>query len=409
MSRATTVPPWRRRLRVALWAAAAVLALRLGAFTIQSLDVASHGFVSHYTAGRLLLEGHDVARFYDDASFAQQVRRFEPAVTDLHGANTPVMSLVMAPLATLDYPTARGVWALVSYAALLALLGWLARACRLGPLATPAFIAFALTWQPVYENLLHAQLYIAALALAVTSFDGWRREASARTGAPAGALFAAKSAGVPYWPMLLAARRWAALAWAAAVVLVLGLASLAVAGGATWIAYARAAGELTRKASLSVTAYQTQHGLLRHLFVYDAQWNPAPLAHVPALATILAIVLAGALLGASAWLAWRRPNGELVFAAFTALALILSPVSLDYHYTLALLPVAILWGEVGGRPLSWPALLLVAGALGIAVDLPYRSPRLAPGVLALFAYPKLYGAYLLWAVAVWRSVQAPPA
>ena len=409
MSQATKVPPWQRRLRVALWAAASILALRLGAFTIQSLDSASHGFVSYYTAGRLLLEGHDVAGFYDDASFAQQVRRFEPAVTDVHGANTPVMSLVMAPLATLDYPTARGVWAFVSYVALLALLGWLARACRLGQLATPAFIAFALTWQPVYENLLHGQFYIVGLAFAVTSFAGWRRESPACTGIPAGALLAAKSAGLPFWPMLIAARRWAALAWVAAVVMVLALASLAVAGGATWLAYARAAGELMRKASLSVTAYQTQHGLLRHLFVYDAQWNPAPLVHAPAVASSLAIVLAGTLLGVSLWLAWRRPRGELVFAAFTALALILSPVSLDYHYTLALLPVAILWGEVGGRPYSWPARLLIVAALGISTDLPYRSPRLAPGVLALLAYPKLYGAYLLWAVAVWRSVKAPPA
>jgi hypothetical protein len=37
----------------------------------------------------------------------------------------------------------------------------------------------------------------------------------------------------------------------------------------------------------------------------------------------------------------------------------------------------------------------------IALDLPYRSPRLADGAWALLAYPKLYGAWLLWGLAIW--------
>jgi hypothetical protein len=39
--------------------------------------------------------------------------------------------------------------------------------------------------------------------------------------------------------------------------------------------------------------------------------------------------------------------------------------------------------------------LLVAVAL-IAADLPYRAGRLTTGAWALLAYPKLYGAWLLW-------------
>jgi len=39
----------------------------------------------------------------------------------------------------------------------------------------------------------------------------------------------------------------------------------------------------------------------------------------------------------------------------------------------------------------------------VAADLPYRSPRLGEGVLTLLAYPKVYGAWLLWGLALWGS------
>jgi uncharacterized membrane protein len=173
-----------------------------------------------------------------------------------------------------------------------------------------------------------------------------------------------------------------------------------------WLAYFRAARELTGHAALSVTAYQTQLGLVRHLFVHDARWNPVPLVDLPALASVLSVTLGCALLGWTMLVAWKRPRNDLIFAAFSALTLILSPVSLDYHYTLALLPLAILLTDSHAHPMS--ALIVMLGALLIAADLPYRSPKLAAGALSVFAYPKLYGAYLLWGVAFWRAQRMQP-
>jgi hypothetical protein len=45
---------------------------------------------------------------------------------------------------------------------------------------------------------------------------------------------------------------------------------------------------------------------------------------------------------------------------------------------------------------SLRGVVLAAAALMIALDLPYRSPIVGSGILALLAYPKLYGALLLW-------------
>jgi len=86
--------------------------------------------------------------------------------------------------------------------------------------------------------------------------------------------------------------------------------------------------------------------------------------------------------------------------------LIISPVSLDYHYTILLLPILMLVAWIRNNPsfLLW-ILLLIFVAL-IAVDTPYSSPRISRGGWAIFAYPKLYGAIGLWGLSVWTSYQS---
>jgi hypothetical protein len=83
-----------------------------------------------------------------------------------------------------------------------------------------------------------------------------------------------------------------------------------------------------------------------------------------------------------------------------------SPVSLDYHYVICLLPIAVLLSRLESASRGVQGGLLLFAALLIGVDLPYRSPRLADGWLALLAYPKLAGALLLWTLAMhdaWRT------
>ena len=97
------------------------------------------------------------------------------------------------------------------------------------------------------------------------------------------------------------------------------------------------------------------------------------------------------------------------FGFFVLLGLIVSPVSADYHYVIALLPIGILLSQFRGQLRSWPGLILITGTLLIAADLPYRTARLTPGAWAFFAYPKLYGALLLWGLALRGSKSAASA
>ncbi len=137
------------RMTAVLWIAAAMLGVRLAILVSQRVDEPAHGFVSHYAAARLLTEGADVTRFYDDTWFAEQVARFEPTVTDVFGANMPTMSLLMVPLAILDYRAARVVWTAVSLLLLIATSVWLVRSLNIREGWVPGFFCFVFLYQPV--------------------------------------------------------------------------------------------------------------------------------------------------------------------------------------------------------------------------------------------------------------------
>jgi hypothetical protein len=72
--------------------------------------------------------------------------------------------------------------------------------------------------------------------------------------------------------------------------------------------------------------------------------------------------------------------------------------------------IALAWALERRSPMAW--VLLAAAFLPVAADLPYRSPGLDHGAWALLAYPKLYGALLLWAAllgAAWLAgIRAHP-
>jgi hypothetical protein len=88
----------------------------------------------------------------------------------------------------------------------------------------------------------------------------------------------------------------------------------------------------------------------------------------------------------------------MVFGAFIIAGVILSPVSLDYHYTILLLPILLLIAWIRKNPSILLWILLLIFVVLITADTPYTSSRISGGGWAVFAYPKLYGAIGLWGV-----------
>jgi hypothetical protein len=391
------------RVTLVLWALAAVLAADVVARSVRAVRTSSNGFVAYYTAARLLAEGAGAARFYDDDWFRGQVARFEPRVLEIHSGNPPTMGLLLLPLAWADYRLARGSWIAATLLLLVGTAGWLVRRERLDGFWAPAFLCIALLAYPVRENISHGQAYVLAFALLTTAWQGYRTSRDGLLGVPLGVLLVTKTASLMLWPLLLVERRWRAVAWGAGTAAVLALAALPLTGMAAWTRYVPSAAEVPFAPARAVTAYQTQTGFFRHLLGPGGAAVGEPVISAPLVASVLSIAVALLLLGTSLRAALRSERTASVFSAFVLLGLILSPVSSEAHYAMALLPLALLASELRARgvPLQGAA-ALAAGAVLIALPFPFRSPRLADGLLALLAYPRLYGALLLWALAlVW--------
>lgn len=376
-------------------------------FLAQAAVRPSSGFVTYYTSARLVREGHKVALFYDRAWFQAQIEQHTPGVRDIYHANLPTMSLMLLPLSALDYRAARIAWTGVNLLIFLVAGGWLLAQAGFREEWGLGMGLLALLYQPLYANLYDGQAYVLLFGLLVLAWEGYRREVASWLGLALALMLLLKSAGLMLWPLLLVQRQGKALGWALLLTVGAACLSLPRLGQEAWRRYGELVVAVPRAPEMAVTAYQSHLSLFRHLFDYDARWNPAPLADLPILANALAPLTLLLLLGLTLWRAWGHPPSELTFAAVVLLNVMLSPVSLDYHYTLLLLPIALLvaWARQRATLRVW--LLLLLGIALIAADLPYRSPRLGVGAWALLAYPKLYGAALLWWL--WMRATRTPA
>ncbi len=382
-----------------------VLAVLVARFIPFASDVAvrpSHGFVNYYTASRLLHSPVPVSQLYDDRWFSLQTEQFTPGITDIFTPHPPTAALMFVPLAGLDYVPARIVWTAFSLIVLALALGWLLRDLGLrGGQWLLSALALVLLYQPFYAQMAYGQVYAALTALLVLAWYGYCYRRNSLLGVALGVMLVFKTAGVLLLGLLLIQRRWRALLWTVCTALAVMLVSLPRLGLDSWQTYMGVLAVYGQRPSHLSAAYQTPHSLFKRLFVPDAVWNPAPLFDAPAVGAALALAAVLTLAGISAYRVFRNSDTDgLLFAAFVTAGLLISPVSLDYHFVLLLVPILILIAHVRNRSLIAQACLAVAVTL-IALNMDWNHPADGAGVL-LF-YPKLYGALLLWGLALRKS------
>jgi hypothetical protein len=423
----------------------------------------SDGFASYYTAARLVAEGANISQFYNDAWFGAQIASRGIPVRDIFNPNVPTTALLFAPLTPFDYITARIIWTMFNALLFAGTLALLLYEAGLRGVWVPGAVILALLYQPLYASFNQGQAYVLVFALMVAAWWAYRRGCAALLGLILALLLLGKTAGALFWPLLLARRR-RALAWSAAFTFLLALVSLPRIGAGAWLTFIDSLRIFSAHPSLAVTAYQSQSGFFRHLFTFDPQWNPAPLVNAPILGTWLPLLGFVVVVSVSMYVTTSRPSTtddrpsttfrlpssvarlalaarrlpssvarlaltacrrlsfvvrpssfvprppspvsrpDLAFAMFTSANIILSPMSLDYHYTTLLLPIIVLvtWARNQDSGWVWAALALAVTL--IAANLPYRAAWLSEGAWAFLAYPKLYGALLLWGIAGWELV-----
>ncbi len=370
----------------------------------------TNGFAAYYTASRILLETpRELRRAYDDPWFQERIDAFGfTRVRDVY-FQPPTMSLMLAPIAWMSPPRARIGWIICSFVfwwSGLALLGKTLCRTGAGPVA-PWLRLMALTtvYIPLADNFRQGQgyslLFLLLCAVLYLAQDPNPRR-TWRAGVPLGFMLVLKMAGLWFWPFLLAARRWGVLLTAAVTALAVAIFAAPAVDGEAWRRYFHELPRLASDPVRYVTGYQTVTSLMGHLFVFDARWNPTPVTNRPQLAISLAVVVTAVALIVSARLqriaSEDRDARALSWALLTALCVSLAPIAESYHYLLVLPAVVIaLWWASERRVsrISW-ALLLLAILLLITPVRLYDSRHFQAGWRALLAYPRLYGAFVLW-------------
>lgn len=380
-------PPDHSRVLIGM-----IAAMILALFTVFSAGSITHGFVSYYTASRLLVGGELGPLAYDDGWFGARVKELTASdVREIFIPNPPPMSLMALPVAGLDAQTARAVWLVASLAAFIGGIAALVRnRARKNQNITAPALALMMLAPAVFTNLRIGQGYLFVFALFAAGVIAVLRGRDRAAGMCLGALLALKTSGVALAAVLVAQRRWTALIAAAVTAVLLALVVTPFLQPGMWAAYpAQVRAYVNRPASM-VTAYQTTLGLFRRVCVADQEWNPSPAADCAPIAFIAPTLIVVAATAATMWLS-RGARPEAWLAAAAALAVLSLPAVAEPHFVLMAIPLALL-------RLSLTETVII-GAL-LVVPLEWTAERFTSGWAVLLAYPRLYAGWLLWALSV---------
>ena len=367
--------------------------MTLAIFAVFSAGSITHGFVSYYTASRLLVSGGLGPQAYDDRWFGEVVQRITASsVREIFIPNPPTMAVMALPLVRLDVQSARAVWLGGSLAAFIAGIAGLVRyrARKNRDVSIPLLLLMLLA-PAVFTNLRIGQGYLIVFGLFACATLMLLKHRDRSAGICLGLLLALKTSGVAFALLLIVRRRWTALAATTITALLLAIAITPFVDPDMWSIYPSQVRAYVARPASSVTAYQTTLGMFRRLCVADPQWNPAPAANCGPIAYVVPTLIVGAATIVTMALARRSARAESWIAAGVTLSVLTLPAVAEPHFVLMAIPLALLRLRL--------VELAIAGAL-LIVPLEWTAERFTTGWWAVLAYPRLYAAWLLWAVTI---------
>ena len=390
------------RLQI-LWVIAAVLSLYFFYFSFKNASQPSHGFASYFTASKLLIEGEDVADFYDDDWFSSKVEDYVPGVYEIYLVNMPTTALIFLPIANLDYKTAKLIWNIFNLVFLAVIVSLTIKQKKFEGIWLPLVFIILFSFQPLYANISFGQVYVFIFCLLVIAWFAYESGSEKLLGIIIGLGLILKTAGIFLLILLAIKKKWKVISWVFVTIVFLFTVILPIFGLDPWFAYFNKLLGYTSGPTLSVTAYQTIHSFFHHFFVFDTQWNPEPLINLPFIGKSLTLVFSILIFVITVFSVIKNNKPDLAFGVFVILGIILSPASIDYHYMLMLILILILYNWLIKNPSIALWKIFVISFLLIGVSLPYTSQKITGGSWAVFAYPKLYGALGLWVLSLRAS------
>jgi hypothetical protein len=364
-------------------------------------------FANYYLAASLYRNGYPVERVYDWTWFQRQ--------KDHAGIDRPLVgfmpstlpsALTMFPLSSLPPLEASRWWLLISVGCLsltivllkaITSVTWL----RIGVLT---FLAVA----PLHNNFLLGQVHVVMLLLLALSAWLYFGDRHFLSGIVLAIAVALKIYPALFLLFFLVKKQWRAAAGLACGMAGVVLLSIRLFGAGACRTYFREVlpwgfrGEIIDPYA---TAWDSLNALLRRLFIFEPELNPAPVAHLPFLYALLHPLLHILILVVFLWAMGYKNIGssrqKLDWGIFCFLLLLLSSEPFIYDFV-ALIPAVVLVVDylTAHRQFGWAGAVVALYTLAcVPYDRIYRAnPR---GWESLFCFPRLFCMLLLAGSLLW--------
>ncbi len=390
----------RRPAMIALLAVLVLLCVMRG--VIPALSKIDSDFPNYITSAKIVADGGDVARLYDNAWFQEQVRRYRTgnASTGKFSPFPPPTALLLVPLAAIAPLDGLRVLTGASLVCLVCSIVVLARTLAWSYLACAVFVL--LSGGAILNALRFGQPYIF---VALSCVLGYYARVKGRPWL-AGVCFGL-FAPIKYFPIVFLGyfalrREWkVALGGALAILTVLSI-SVAVLGWQLHMTFLSSVlgNHLVGKLSMQdpfTASFQSFDTLFRRLFVFDSAANPQPLLAAAGIQRIGEPIVKGAIAAATltTLVKLSRDAGAASVAPSIGIlgltTLLLAPATATYHFVLLWLPVGLLIDYFLREHRAVYAHILL-GCYTVIGFFPYRytAPFEGRGGLTLIAYPRLF-------------------
>ncbi|HWS69134.1 MAG TPA: glycosyltransferase family 87 protein [Steroidobacteraceae bacterium] len=369
---------------------------------VPALSKVDTDFPNYFTAAKIVADGGNTDRLYDNGWFQDQMRRYQigKASEGEFKPFPPPTALLLVPLARLKPLDALRVVTGVSVLCLVCSIILLTKILSWSLVDSTVFVL--LSGYAVLGALRLGQPYILVSLSCILGYYAHLKGRSSLAGMCFG-LFTP----VKYFPIVILVyfafrKEWKVVLGGAAAILTVTAVSIGVLGWKIHEDFLSSVlgNHLIAKLDLQdpfTARYQSFDSLFRRLFIYDATRNPQPLYALPRLQGIaVSITKASILLAAISTLVKLARRGADSATApsigiLGVVTLLLAPATATYHFVLLWLPVGLLINYFVRRGARVRAYFIL-GAYALIGFFPYRYtiPFEGRGGLTVLAYPRLF-------------------
>ncbi len=341
---------WAESRRPIILGQAIILGVLTGFYLLSigvwSAHPASSDFAKFHASSRFFLEGKNIYSPVPIDAFGPPLESAKVFRETLHpNLNPPFLTLLLAPLGSLEYHVAFWIWSVLLLLCGIAGISLIqhATASTDGIERALRYSILLLAYFPTWASIVYGQLSLLLLLLIVIAWTASHLRKDQVAGIALGLAFSLKIFTGLFLIFFLLRRRWRLLAWLVATFLFCWLVALLVLGPDAYRQWLAVLGSVTWYAASWNASFM---GFLTRIFGGSGN---TPLFNLPGLAYGLTAALSLLALACLTWMARPWAAGvpaerfDLGFSFTTVAMLLISPLGWMYYFPLLTLPMLLAW------------------------------------------------------------------